>query len=91
MTTQKNTISSRKELRHSLESKIETLVASAYPAADKKSKKTIKKAARLLADELYVKPKKEKALKKTKKPAKKAPVKKAPAKKSAVATKTTGK
>jgi hypothetical protein len=77
MSTQKNSISSRKELRHSLENKIETLVASVYPAADKKSKKIIKKAARLLADELYVKPKKEKAVKATVKPAKKAPAKKA--------------
>jgi peptidoglycan hydrolase CwlO-like protein len=71
MSTSKNSISSRKELRHNLESKIETLVAAVYPAADKKSKKTIKKAARVLADGLYVKPKK-KAAQKTAKPAKKA-------------------
>lgn len=72
MSTQKNSNSSRKELRHNLESKIETLVASVYPAADKKSKKLVKKAARLLADSLYVKPKKKTVSKKTVKPAKKA-------------------
>ncbi len=82
MSTQKTGSPSKKQLRSDIATKLDNAIGHMAQSADKKFKKLIKKAAKILADGLHHKPKKAPAKKKVAAPAKPA-VKKAAVKKAA--------
>jgi dihydroneopterin aldolase len=84
MNTKKTASPSKKHMRKDIETKIDNAIGHLAQAADKKFRKLIKKASKILADGLHHKPKpvKKATVKKVKKPVAAKPVKKVTVKKT---------